>query len=309
MHTRPLIVRLIVSLLGGALAVTAATAPAGAKVRAANGLIAFDRNEGEGLLTIRPDGTDERLLSTPGCCPRWSPDGREFVLPWLTPDGIFTSAFMPREGGSLRPLPAADGTLNADGGVFFPDGALLAVSGWDDNDSTRNGIYVRRVSDGGGVRLVTRNPAGDRDQIGDVSPDGRSLAFIRYDPNRRGGAVFVVNVDGSGLRRVTPWGKAGCCTVSWSPDGLWLLFDAGGNLFVVHPDGSGLRQVVVNPGSRHWAFEPAWSPDGTRIVFSMYVLALGQDDIYTSGADGSDLIQVTNTPDHEGQADWGADVP
>jgi len=310
MKSWPVVMRLLLTLLCATLIIAGAPGSAAAKAPGANGRIAFDRNQGEALVTIQPDGSGEQTLFTPGCCPRWSPDGRQLVFPWLTADEIFTSAIANRDGTGLRVLPAAGPSLNADGGVFLPDGATIAVGGWDDTDATRNGIYLRRASDGGGVTLVTRNPTGARDQIADVSPDGGRIAFIRYDSRRQGErALFVVGRDGSALHRVTPWGMAGCCTASWSPDGRWILFDARGNLYVVRPDGSDLRQIVLHSGSRHWAFEPAWSPDGTRIVFSMYVLALGQDDIYTARADGSDLVQVTNTPEHEGQVDWGAAVP
>jgi hypothetical protein len=37
----------------------------------------------------------------------------------------------------------------------------------------------------------------------------------------------------------------------------------------------------------------------------MYVGRNGQDDIFTADPDGTDLIQVTDTPGHEGQVDWG----
>jgi Tol biopolymer transport system component len=281
--------------------------PALAKAPRANGRIAFDRSEGEAMLTINPDGSDERTLFLSRCCPRWSPDGTHLVFPSLTEDGIFTSAFANADGSGLRVLPAADATLNMDGGVFSPDGRWLAVEAWDDTDRSRNGLYLRRTSDGGGLTRVTANPYGDPDMQGDFSPDGGRIVFTRSSPDHRGGrAVFVVNVDGTGEHQLTPWGMSGCCGASWSPDGRWIAFDARGNLYLIHPDGTGLKQIVLHPGGRHWAFEPAWSPDGTRIAFTMYVLDLRQDDIYTALADGTNIVQVTNTPEHEGSADWGA---
>ena len=50
---------------------------------------------------------------------------------------------------------------------------------------------------------------------------------------------------------------------------------------------------------------PSWSPDGEKIVFSRQV-GIQPHDIYTVNADGSGLVQVTNTPDiTEFSADWG----
>ena len=55
--------------------------------------------------------------------------------------------------------------------------------------------------------------------------------------------------------------------------------------------------------TQYFAFEPDWSPDGSRIVFCMSIN--GQEDIYTAKADGSHLVQVTDTPDFENGPDWG----
>ena len=59
----------------------------------------------------------------------------------------------------------------------------------------------------------------------------------------------------------------------------------------------------LNATDPYFAFEPDWSPDGTRIVFCMDIH--GQEDIYTANADGSNLVQVTNTPEFENGPDWG----
>ena len=68
-----------------------------------------------------------------------------------------------------------------------------------------------------------------------------------------------------------------------------------------------LRQIPLDDGpGRSFAFASGWSPDGARIVFSMAWKASGyQVDIFTARADGTDLVQVTNTPGSDNQADWG----
>jgi Tol biopolymer transport system component len=294
-------------LLLGVLPISAQPQAVLAKVPAENGRIGYDRNSGEAVFTINPDGTDERqLLPTSTCCPRFSPDGRTISIPRGTEDGRIAIATVRTDGTGYNPLPLDDPTLNLGVSVWSPDGRTLAAEAWDEIHPDRGGIHLLSSADGSGLRRITTSGI-----PGDFSPDGSRIVFVTGEGSARGdqNAVFVGNVDGSNLRRVTPWGMGGCCTASWSPDGRWILFDARGDLFVVHPDGTGLRQIVLHPGSRHWAFEPGWSPDGSRIVFSMWVLALGQDDIYTARIDGSDLFQVTNTPEHEGQADWGAAVP
>ncbi len=52
--------------------------------------------------------------------------------------------------------------------------------------------------------------------------------------------------------------------------------------------------------SRSVAFQPGWSPNGKRIIFSLFQAGSGQVDIFTARADGTDLRQVTNTPDGGG---------
>lgn len=298
--------RLPIWLVAALAAVALGASQVVARPSERNGQIAFDRNSGESLHIIDPDGTDEAKLFDFACCPKWSPDGTRLVVPALTDDGRFTSATLNADGSGLFVLPLDEPGLNADGGVWSPDGRWLAVTAWDDSNSTRNGMYLRRSSGAGRLMLVTRNPYGGRDQYGDFSPDGSAIVFIRHDPARDdAGALFVVNTDGSHLRRITPWGMAGCCIAGWSPDGRWILFDVGGKLYLVQPNGTGLKEIKLHPGGRYDAFEAGWSPDGRRIVFSMYVFRLGQDDIYTADPDGSRLVQVTNTPDHEGQSDWG----
>src|SRR5262249_31107900 len=108
------------------------------------------------------------------------------------------------------------------------------------------------------------------------SPNGRELAFgvsccDQPTKLRRGAAVYVVGIDGKGLRRIPPWTLV-AGEPQWSPDGSLILFHsttqdngdpgpAGGSLYTVHPDGTGLRQLThLAPGDGVQL--GSYSPDG-----------------------------------------------
>jgi len=194
---------------------------------------------------------------------------------------------------------------------WSPDGTRLACESFGVTDPSRNGIYTIRASDGRGLRRVTSNPDGD-DIPGDYSPDGNRLVFSRIDPSRPAKAnvaLFVVNVDGSGVRRITPWGLPFFEDPGrWSPDGKTILFDDRMSLFVVHADGSGMAKVPLVTRSFLRLQNPDWSPDGAKIVVSLFTATApgtGRAGIYTANADGSDLQQVTSSPTFDRGGDWG----
>jgi TolB protein len=94
------------------------------------------------------------------------------------------------------------------------------------------------------------------------------------------GTVWVMNPDGSGQRRLTNGGVAGCGQEwghTWSPDGRQIAFVSDG-IQVMNADGSGQRRLTSDTG---FESNPAWSPDGRRIAF-------------TGGRDGNAGIYVIN---------------
>jgi Tol biopolymer transport system component len=169
------------------------------------------------------------------------------------------------------------------------------------------GVFTMRTADGGGLVRVTANPYGNHDVPGDYSPAGGRIVFLRItDSDSETGTLFVVNTDGSGLRRITAPGFAED-SGSWSPDGRWILFSSNNQkLFVVHPDGTGLHQISLDLSGRYFASEPGWSPDGTKIVLRLFLVSTGEQHLYTVRATGSDLRQVANTQGNEEFPDWGS---
>src|SRR3989442_3668925 len=73
--------------------------------------------------------------------------------------------------------------------------------------------------------------------------------------------------------------------------------DGTNNIYVMNPDGSGLTQLTSNAGSN---YEPAWSPDRTRIAFTS--TRDGHVDIYVMNADGTDVTRLTTTTTYRGSS-------
>jgi Tol biopolymer transport system component len=72
-------------------------------------------------------------------------------------------------------------------------------------------------------------------------------------------------------------------------------------IFTALPDGSDLRQLTHVPKG-HAASSPDWSPDGTKIVFTI------DNEIWVMNPDGSNQMQLTQDPDHVNQApSWSPD--
>lgn len=89
---------------------------------------------------------------------------------------------------------------------------------------------------------------------GATSPGSNGLlAFTR------GGDVYTVAPDGTGLRRLTTAG--GAAFPRWSPDGTRIAFSRGGYVWTMTATGADKRRLF--PGSR-----ASWSPDGRSMAYS-----------------------------------------
>ena len=244
---------------------------------ALSGRIVFNRGDvGAGdssLYTMNPDGSDVTLLFERGASnARWAPDGS--TISFFCCDDGMAAHFVDPDTESFRETAPPDPALETHCGfAWSPDGKRLPCETYGVDDPKRNGIYTIRVSDGGGLTRITSNPGGG-DIPGDYSPDGKRLVFVRSKNDRPMG-LFVINVDGSGLRRLTPKnmildesGFAG----SWSPSDEILIVaheGAGGpkRIWIVNVDGGAPRPLPIKLTCEFGCYSPSWSPDGKSIVF------------------------------------------
>jgi Tol biopolymer transport system component len=311
------------------VAFAAATAlPAAAKVPGPNGRIVFSRQtpdfQDTNTYTMNPDGSDVQPLFPFGSGgPHWSPDGTEVAIqtslgqPCLPDCTIYTAIVNPDTGNYRLITPEGPPAVGQNCSLWSPDASHFACNGQNDNDPSVNGLYTVRSTDGGGLRRLT-NAGGMADIPIDYSPDGTQIVFGRVDPGDHHcttrSAIYVVNTDGSGLHRITPWGFCDD-DGSWSPDGKEIAFAHGPDLFVVHPDGTGLAQIPLTTHSRVFGGDVSWSPDGKKITFIVATPtgapaggphASFQEGIATANAEGTDVQQVTTTPTFDHEGDWGS---
>lgn len=142
------------------------------------------------------------------------------------------------------------------------------------------------------------------------SPDGGTLAFIRYLEPFVGGApsdcgIWLGDRVTGEVRQLTSNTDPACDREyypRWSPDGDHLVYQreltVGGDVrtavFTMRADGSGERRLT-EPAMM--AGEPAYSPDGEWIVFSTHPLNLetgGRSQLYRMRPDGGGREKLTD---------------
>jgi Tol biopolymer transport system component len=251
--------------------------------------------------------------------PVWSPDGKRIAIDTDRNDAAGTGEIndvytMDAHGGDVRKLTDSVGVSGDPG--YSPDGKLIAF-GADRGDPKTQGIFVMNATDGSHKRRLTTIPATARDDHAPrFSPDGMQIVFTR-EVNDTEAELDVVNVDGSGLRRITTW-SVDPGDATWSPDGTRIVFEANLTFdgrtgpWIVGADGSD-EHSLTGPqdlsGDWNGFADPVWSPDGTLILVLHGIHH--PDESFPAGLatirpDGTGLRYLGDGQGAEHQADWSA---
>jgi uncharacterized protein YgiM (DUF1202 family) len=245
------------------------------------GTLVFQLSSGGDIMRINADGSALEKVTT-GIDPVLSPDGSQIAFTrWQGDVGTLWVANADGSGerailGEMR---------KAKGPDWSPDGSQIVL-----NFQHGGRVESREKC----VGLGSDIPFGFAEDIRVVYEDGRPVGIcflLRPDANW---SLRVVDVNDGSYEDL--YGGLYAFRPAWDPGQTWrIVSDAGNGLLAVDPDNNDYRQqltTIIDDGS------PVLSPDGRFIVVT--TREQNGSNLYRLNADGTNRVQLTQTPLWEG---------
>jgi TolB protein len=192
------------------------------------------------------------------------------------------------DGTGMRNL-TPDGVFESDP-IWSPDGRRILF--------LREGsLYLMDADGSGRVKLADGQAISEHRW----SADGRTIAYVdtRFEGDDVFDDLWAVRPDGTGKIKVAE----NALSFSWSPDGrLVYTSDADFSdvhLRIINADGSGGVRLTTSLAG----FQPAWSPDGSRIAF----VTLDAKKLFLINADGTGEMNLTQGLTENDAPAWSPD--
>lgn len=229
--------------------------------------------------------------------PRWSASGDEIIFitieqdqPFIPPALLF--ATVPSKGGSAKILRMEHNTEKVIPGPpelgrgISPDGRSLIFCGWTMSDTTHDlrepatSIWTYSFEDHS-TRKLTNEKGLFVDRFPSWSPDGRKIAFTRYnvpegsvtDAKKINSGIYTMNSSGGDIQMLYSDDDLHPIFPVWSPDGKMITYISR----LKEDDKYVLNVIDVQDGTSRVVYEipefistidPCWSPDSKKIAYN-----------------------------------------
>ncbi|WP_084420169.1 S9 family peptidase [Henriciella litoralis] len=196
-----------------------------------------------------------------------SPDGKTIAFSWdiTGKPQLWT---MPSAGGQPHQLTFGNGI------TFFrwtPDSTALVYGA--DNDGNEQESYYRILADGSEEALVLAAVEGGFREFGDISADGKTIAFASTERNGLDFDIYTADLATGETTRLYE-GVFGFSAHSLSPDGKKLIVteavgEDSDNLYLLDVDTRELTEIAKpDPRANHTNGGFVWLPDSSGFYFS-----------------------------------------
>jgi len=172
-------------------------------------------------------------------------DGAGYV-----PSGKTHIFVMSADGGTARQI--SSGNFNHGGSLSWTkDGKQIIFSSnrrpESDLEAMDSNVYSLEVATGKLAQLTDRNGP---DGSPTVSPNGKLIAYLGFDEtytNYENAQIYVMNVDGSNKRSITPKFDRSVDSIEWNDNskGLYMSYDDKGETYVAYQPLKGKRKIVA----------------------------------------------------------------
>jgi len=250
-----------------------------------NGRIAFLSDNQ--IYSVEPDGSGLlQLTKDPfgAATPVFSHDGTRIAYKRLSVDNpaddptLYGDLVVSNADGS-NPIAIETGVIGMSPTVWSPDDREVLWTGTTILDTPEQ-VFI--ASADGSSRPVRVGDPSTSNWGPNWSPDSSNIAYVSDTD------YYVMNRDGTGIRKVNQRTFAEQGGGGWKPDGSGLVFEAGDqgnhNLWLVGLDGRPERALAI---SLRMETSPAFSPDGKWVAFMRADPDLRWYQVVVNEADGS----------------------
>jgi Tol biopolymer transport system component len=171
-----------------------------------------------------------------------------------------------------------------------------------EDEGFRQAIW-RKDSDGSDQRLLGAPDAFDSEIR--LSPDGREVVFDRFDASKQLNMFMIRDLATGAERRVTTTNDGDIEHPDWTRDGGSIIYNTNNHelelIQTVPANDPAAKPRTLYGDDSHTGYKPAYSPDGSRIVFGC------DGNLCLMNADGSKVVTLVGPVGFElNHFAWGA---